>query len=172
MSTRSSKAKAVLHQNEIRDMIRYVFCPPFSDDDVISRTMGNPGADIIISPALSEIIPFDIECKRHEDKTWSGTYKKSFEQAFSRTGEKHTYPKPLLIRRKSRSSNHFFAYTEDILDIHPAIFRDEKKIIPHDNLRTFARTNSFNIQLYNDYIHFNDKKFIEILSCLKKYYSQ
>jgi hypothetical protein len=164
--SRNSKAKAVKHQNEIRDMIRTIFCPPFHDDDVVSRTMGNSGSDIIISPNLKTIVPFEIECKRHEDKTWNGTYKKSFEQTFNRTR------KPLLIRRKSRSNNHYFAYTKDILEIHPAIFRGEKKIIPHDNLKTFAKTNKFCLQLYNDYIHFNDKKFIEILSCLKKYYSQ
>lgn len=164
--SRNNKNKAVAHQNEIRDMIRTIFCPPFDNDDVVSRTMGNPGSDIILSPELKKLIPFEIECKRHEDKTWNGTYKKSFEQTFDRSR------KPLLIRRKNRSGNHYFAYLNDILDIHPAIFRNEKRITPHDNLRTFARTNSFNLQLYAGYIHFNDQKFIEILSCLKKYYSQ
>jgi len=170
--SRSNKNKGAKHQNEIRDMIRTIFCPPFDNDDVVSRTMGNSGADIILSPEIKRIIPFEIECKRHEDKTWNGTYLKSFEQAFERTGKQHTYPKPLLIRRKNRAGNHYFAYLRDILDIHPAIFRGEKRITPHDNLKTFARTDKFNIQLFNDYIHFNDKKFIEVLSCLKKYYSQ
>lgn len=164
--SRNSKAKAVNHQNEIRDIIRNIFCPPYDIDDVTSRPMGNSGSDIILSPEMKKIIPFEIECKRHEDRTWQGTYKKSFEQTFDRSRT------PLLIRRKNRKGNHYFAYLDDILDIHPAIFRGEKKITPHNNLTTFARTDKFNIQLYNDYIHFNDKKFIEILSCLKKYYSQ
>jgi hypothetical protein len=164
--SRKSKAKAVRHQNEIRDMIRTIFCPPFDVDDVVSRTMGNSGSDIILSPEIKKIIPFEIECKNHSDGTWSGTYKSSFEQTFNREQV------PLLIRRKSRSGNHYFAYTDDVLEIHPGIFRSEKKITAHDNLRTFALTNKFNIQIYNEYIHFNDKKFIEILSCLKKYYSR
>lgn len=163
--SRSSKNKAVKHQNEIRDLIRSVFCPPFHEDDITSRPMGQSGPDIILTPSIREAVQFDIECKRHEDKTWRGSYKSAFEQAFDC---KRT---PLLIRRKNRSGNHYFAYTQDILEIHPKLMHN-CKIVMHDNLKTFACSNKTCIMLYNKYVHFNDKKFYEVLTCLRKYYFQ
>lgn len=163
--SRNSKNKAVKHQNEIRNVIRSIFCPPFKDDDILSRTMGNSGDDIMFSPEAKKAIKFSIECKRHEDKTWGGTYKKSFEQAFL---DKEY---PLLIRRKNRSKNHFYSLTETILDIHPSILRSQN-ITMHDNLKTFLTANKFGISIFNEYIHFNEKKFIEVLICLRRSYFQ
>jgi len=163
--SRKNKNKAVKHQYEIRDLIRNVFCPPFDDDDILTRTMGNAGSDIMLSPRAKEAIMFNIECKRHEDKTWSGSYKSSFEQAFN------DVESPLLVRRKNRSRNHYFAVTKFILDIHPGFLRNED-ITMHDNLKTFLTSNKFGVSIYSDYIHFNDKKFIEVLTCLKRSYFQ
>jgi len=162
--SRRTKSKAVSHQNEIRDLLRHVFCPPFENDDIVSRPMGNPGSDIILSPAILQAFPFYIECKRHEDKTWNASYKKAFEQTFC-----NDYP--LLIRRKSRSDNHFFAKTTDVLEIHPRLLVNEK-IETHTSLKSFLTHNSFYISLYEDYVHFNTKKFMEILSCLRISYFQ
>jgi len=163
--SRSGKNKAVKHQNEIRDLIRLIFCPPFHEDDVLSRPMGQSGSDIILTPAIRNVVPFSIECKRHEDKTWKGTYKKSFEQAFN-----CDYI-PLLVRRKNRSGNHYFSRLDDILNIHPLLMKD-CKLIAHDNLKTFSCSTKTCIMIYNNYVHFNDKKFLEVLTCLKKSYSQ
>lgn len=160
MSIRNRKGKAVKHQNEIRNLLRYFFQDVLEDDDITSRPMGNSGADIILSPKAQSIIPFYIECKRHEDSTWAGTYISSFEQTFiNKFG--------LLIRKKNRSQNHFFGLTDEILSIHPRLFNNEK-IIMHDNLLTFARDNSFKFRMYDKYIHFNETKFLEILTCLKR----
>lgn len=165
MSTsRSGKNKAVRHQNEIRDFFRMFLCPPLEEEDILSRSMGQSGSDIILTPAAKRIIPFHVECKRHEDHVWNGTYKASYEQAFK---EKH----PLLIRRKNNSNNHFFAKTQDILEIHPEIFKNAK-ISMHDNVLTFFRSNNFGIRLYDDLIHFNQQKFFEVLACLRKLSSQ
>ena len=82
--SRSNKNKSVRHQNEIRDFIRLIFCPPFHLDDIVSRTMGLSGSDIVLSPQAQEAIPFNIECKRHEEKTWKASYKSAFIQTFKR----------------------------------------------------------------------------------------
>lgn len=164
MNARSGKAKAVLHQNEIRDYLRMFLCPPLHEEDILSRQMGGSGSDIILTPAAKNIIPFHIECKRHEDTTWQNTYKSAYQQTF-----KENFP--LLIRRKSHSKNHFYARLHEILEIHPDILKDQK-ITMHDNLKTFMRSNKFKLTIFNDLIHFNEQKFFEVLLCLKKSYSQ
>lgn len=159
------KTKAVSHQNEIRDLLRHVFCPPFVDDDITSRPMGNKGSDIILSPQIKELFPFYIECKRHEDKTWAGSCKSSYEQVFC-------YDMPLLIRRKNRSQNHFYTRINDVLNIHPKFLVTEKDILLYaeNNLRGFLKSNSFITSICGDTLHFNTQKFMEILSCLKASY--
>lgn len=162
---RRGKTKAVAHQNEIRDLIRHAFCPPFDDDDVVSRPMGNSGSDIILSPDIKKAFPFYIECKRHEDKTWYGSCKGAFDQTFC-----NEYP--MLIRRKNRSQNHFYALLNDILDIHPKFLIAEKNIRLYDEkaMRSFLISNSFELSIFRDVVHFDTKKFMEILSCLKNSY--
>ena len=139
MSVRANKNKAVAHQNEIRDYLRTFLCPPLEDDDILSRTMGRSGSDIILTPAAKKVIPFHIECKRHNDKVWKSSYKAAYEQTFC-----EDYP--LLIRRKNRSENHFFALAKDILEIHPNIFKDQE-LIMYGDLKSFmnAKKNHLSI---------------------------
>ena len=38
--------------------------PQLSPNDVLARSMGDPGADVILSEAARQVLPLAIECKR------------------------------------------------------------------------------------------------------------
>lgn len=155
-----SKQKAVAHQNETRDLLRVLLCPPFENDDIQSRPMGNKGSDIILSPAIREVFPFYIECKRHEDKTWNGSCMQSWLQVCNN-------PYPLLIRRKSRGMNHYFAKIKDILEFHPRVFNSGKTVTAYKTTRDLLKIDNYSLAMSGDLIHFDDGKFIELIQCLK-----
>lgn len=160
---RKTKAKAVQHQNEIRDLLRVILCPPFDKADIESRPMGNSGSDIILSPKAKEVIDFEIECKRHEDSTWKNSFKKSFEQTFK-------YENGILIRRKNRQKNHFYCKLNHIKKIDSFFFKNEENIKIYPSLKLFATNNDYCLSIFEDYVHFNDKKFIGLLKCLTSSY--
>jgi hypothetical protein len=62
MLPRSSKNKGKGFQNLVRDELLAAF-PTLEKDDVVSNPMGNPGEDIMLSPAARQLIPHQIECK-------------------------------------------------------------------------------------------------------------
>jgi hypothetical protein len=62
ITTASAKAKARALQQLVRDRIMAAF-PTLRDGDVVSTSMGAPGADIVLSPAAQEVFPFKVECK-------------------------------------------------------------------------------------------------------------
>lgn len=61
MSAKSVKAKGRLGQQDVARIIREKLDLP--EDDVVSRPMGSPGADIMLSRKALERMPFDIEVK-------------------------------------------------------------------------------------------------------------
>lgn len=64
-STKNSKAKGRLGQQEIRDKLLAAF-PEFEAGDIKSTTMGEGGADVQLSPAAFKRIPLSIEVKRRK----------------------------------------------------------------------------------------------------------
>lgn len=66
MNVRSAKNKGVRLQNWVKEMLRAKYKNELEDDDILSATMGQTGADIILSPAARKLIPFSIECKNQE----------------------------------------------------------------------------------------------------------
>ena len=60
MKTRSAKNKGKRLQNLVTLKFRELFKEILSDDDIQSQTMGMPGADVVLSPAAKNLIPYDI----------------------------------------------------------------------------------------------------------------
>lgn len=90
---KSNKAKGRRGQNEIRDLLRKWF-PELEMGDIESRTMGNNGTDIILSPAALKKFPFAIEVKNSETLN----IYKTIEQAKSNQGQFNW----LIFFRKNR----------------------------------------------------------------------
>jgi len=63
-STASGKSKARLFQKYVAASICETF--GLSEYDAISRPMGSPGTDIIMSERARQVFPFSVECKRQE----------------------------------------------------------------------------------------------------------
>lgn len=122
--------------------------------------MGQSGSDIILSPDIKKVFPFYIECKRHEDKTWNASCMSSWNQVCD-----NEYP--LLIRRKSRGKNHYFAKTEDVLKFHPRILQSNKPLKMYRCLRDMLKSDNYNVGISEEYVHFDDGKFVELIQCLK-----
>lgn len=93
MNTRSAKNKGARLQNFVRDLLRHLH-PTLEHGDIESRTMGNSGTDIILSPSAKKLIPFDVECKNVEK---FNVYK-AIEQSEKNTDANRT---PLLVHTKN-----------------------------------------------------------------------
>lgn len=65
VSVKSSKQKARLGQQEIRDKFYEIF-PELEEGDVKSAIMGEGGADIQFSPAAHKLAPISVEVKRRK----------------------------------------------------------------------------------------------------------
>jgi hypothetical protein len=61
MKTSSAKAKGRRLQKFVAELIQSIF--ELDEDDVVSRPMGSPGEDIMLSPHARSKIPHSIECK-------------------------------------------------------------------------------------------------------------
>jgi hypothetical protein len=61
VKTQSCKAKGRALQQWVCKRIREVFDLP--EEDVVSRSMGSGGIDVMLSKDAKEIFPFSIECK-------------------------------------------------------------------------------------------------------------
>lgn len=59
-------------------------------DDILSRSMGAGGEDLMLSPAARRKLPFSFECKKHK----SFSVYKHYEQAIDNS---NTYDPVLLI---------------------------------------------------------------------------
>jgi ADP-heptose:LPS heptosyltransferase len=65
MKTAQRKAKGRGLVVEVKAWLHKMF-PEFADGDVIVPTTSQPGMDLKLSPAIAEIFPYAIECKRTE----------------------------------------------------------------------------------------------------------
>ena len=63
-TTATRKQKGREHQQHIAEMIRIRYNLP--EEDVVSRPMGSPGLDIMLSERARRLFPYGIECKRTE----------------------------------------------------------------------------------------------------------
>ena len=64
--TRINKAKGRKAQQAVAKIIAEYFMKEQYEleyDDVVSRPMGSPGTDLILSPKAQKILPFDVEVK-------------------------------------------------------------------------------------------------------------
>ena len=61
MKTASCKAKGRELQKHCAKKIKEVF--GLHEDDVVSRPMGSPGQDLMLSPLAQTLLPLSIECK-------------------------------------------------------------------------------------------------------------
>ena len=65
MKSSSAKAKGRRLQQWVRDRM-LALVPALGANDVVSRSSGAGGTDLILSPAAFAIFPWDIECKNTE----------------------------------------------------------------------------------------------------------
>jgi hypothetical protein len=62
MKPSSAKAKGRTFQQWVAKKI-LEYNPTLEKDDVVSTSMGAPGADVKLSPAARKLFPYQIECK-------------------------------------------------------------------------------------------------------------
>jgi hypothetical protein len=76
VKTASAKAKGRNLQKKVVELILKA-CPSLEPDDVVSRSMGASGEDIMLSPAARSLLPLSIECKSRA----SYAFYKDYDQA-------------------------------------------------------------------------------------------
>lgn len=113
MKPSSAKNKGALFQKAIRKAIQEVL--GLEEDDVLSRSMGANGEDIMLSPAARKLFPYSVECKRTERLNFYAAW----DQTISNSGKYE----PLLFSKRNRkpplvtmSSDHFFTIYKELLE--------------------------------------------------------
>lgn len=108
----SCKSKGRLHQQWVVKKILKTFSQ-LEPDDVVSRSMGAGGEDIMLSPAARKLFPYSIECKSKA----SYAFYKDYEQA---TANCPKGSEPILIAKANRKkpvvimdAEHFFNLVGD-----------------------------------------------------------
>jgi hypothetical protein len=91
LKPQSAKSKGRNFQKAIREIILKMN-PELGPDDVISKSMGANGEDIVLSTAARKLVPFQIECKHKREIAVCGW----FEQA-----QEHGEYEPLLCIREN-----------------------------------------------------------------------
>ena len=86
MKTASAKSKGRELQKFVSRKIREVF--QLNEEDVVSRPMGSPGCDIMMSTLALSKLPLSIECKN--TKTFPSL--SALDQAFANTNGKALMP--------------------------------------------------------------------------------
>lgn len=61
MKTQSAKSKGRKLQQHTARVIREIFILP--EDDVVSRPLGSPGEDLLMSDRARKVLPLSFECK-------------------------------------------------------------------------------------------------------------
>lgn len=99
MKPQSSKAKGRNLQKWTRDAVFDIF-PELQENDVLSRSMGANGEDVILSPRARKLLPIKIENKNKREIAVCGWY----EQAKEHDGDyepvliiKENYGQPLAV---------------------------------------------------------------------------
>jgi len=108
MKPSSAKAKGRVFQQKIRDLILENF-EELEPDDVRSTGMGQPGEDLLFSPATRKILPFSIECKAQETTSIWQWIKQAAENANGHI--------PLLIFTRNRSKKYAVIEVEELIKI-------------------------------------------------------
>ena len=62
MKPSSAKAKGRTFQQQIMRLLLAKF-PQLEKDDITSRSMGDSGEDLLLSPTARKLIPYSFECK-------------------------------------------------------------------------------------------------------------
>ena len=106
-TTASRKQKGREHQKQIADDIRKAFnLPP---EDVVSRPMGSPGIDVMLSVRARSVFPFGIECKRSESLSIPAWWKQCATNADNL--------KPLLVYRRNHEPAMAVLRWDDFLEV-------------------------------------------------------
>ena len=104
-----AKAKGRKGQQEVAALLlSYVnkkWPGEYSENDFRSRPMGSPGDDIMLSPAVSKILPLDIEVKRRKEATHIRWLRASESRAF-KSKAKVT---PVLLCRQDHEVGEWYA---------------------------------------------------------------
>ena len=108
-STASCKNKARKHQQDIATAIQTALHLP--EEDVVSRPMGSPGLDIMLSERARRLFPFGIECKRTESLSIPSWWRQCTDNA------EDEGLKPLLVYRRSREEAMVVMRFVDFLDV-------------------------------------------------------
>lgn len=94
-TTASRKAKGRKFQQEIMKAILDLF-PELEADDVVSRSMGAGGEDLLLSPKARKLLPISIEAKCQEALNFWASY----EQAKVNSKGKYI---PVLMAKRNRT---------------------------------------------------------------------
>jgi hypothetical protein len=90
----SAKSKGRSFQQYVVAKILKTF-PELKDKDVISRAMGSPGDDIMLSPKATELFPVSIECKSRKQMAIYADYRQAESNADGN--------EPILIIKQNHS---------------------------------------------------------------------
>jgi hypothetical protein len=119
-TTASRKAKGRNLQKEVVASIRKHF-PFLTEDDVISKSMGAGGEDVVLSKAARAVLPFSVECK--------ATEKFSLWDAFNQAAVNAKGWVPIVVHRKSRTKPVVIVDMEYFIGLHADCDRLAKQII-------------------------------------------
>ena len=108
-TTATRKQKAREHQQSIAKMIQCTFKLPA--EDLVSRSMGSPGLDIMLSERARAVFPFGIECKRTEKLSIPAWWKQCEENA------KKEGLMPMLVYRQNHGRAMVVMQFTDLLEI-------------------------------------------------------
>ena len=108
-NTATRKNKARKHQQDIATAIQTALHLP--EEDVVSRPMGSPGLDIMLSERARGVFPFGIECKRTESLSIPSWWRQCTDNA----GKEGLYP--LLVYRRNHEPAMVVMEFMDLLDV-------------------------------------------------------
>ena len=109
MKPSSAKNKGRKLQQEVKALI-HKFFPHLAEDDVISRSMGSSGEDVILSAAARQVLPLSIECKATE----KFNLREAWEQAEANSKQWN----PVVIHRKNRTKPVAVVDLEYFIELH------------------------------------------------------
>lgn len=109
MKPSSAKAKGREGQKEVVQMILDAF-PDLKPDDVLWRSMGAQGEDIMLSPEARSKFPFSVEVKRTEK---FNAYAALEQAAANNRGDND----PVVFARKNKTEWVVVLYAEDFMDL-------------------------------------------------------
>ena len=108
MKTQSAKSKGRrLQQLVVSHILKH--SKGLTEDDVVSRPMGSPGSDVMLSQEALKQWPFDIECKNLKD---------GFTKIYNALEQSEVRGRvPLGVFKQNRKQPFVAMYLEDFMDI-------------------------------------------------------